>query len=132
MKLSHYRQLTAREGQVLALIVGGSTNKVGGAQLGISPRTFEIHRANIMRKIGARNAADLVRMILSDLLRRTLREHFEEGGSIGLQTSPGADHKLTPYTDNEAHLCNQESKSDLSQSRGERLASVWRTRSGTA
>jgi DNA-binding CsgD family transcriptional regulator len=53
--------LTAREREVLALIVGGSSNKEGGHRLGISTRTFEAHRAHIMGKIGAKNAADLIR-----------------------------------------------------------------------
>jgi len=34
--------------------------------LGISPRTVEFHRANLMRKLGARNTADLVRRVLGD------------------------------------------------------------------
>jgi DNA-binding NarL/FixJ family response regulator len=59
--------LTPREHEVLALITAGVANKEGGHRLGISQRTFEIHRAHIMRKLGARNAADLVRMALSDL-----------------------------------------------------------------
>jgi DNA-binding CsgD family transcriptional regulator len=54
--------LTPRERQVLALITKGASNKGGGHQLGISPRTFECHRAHMMRKLGAKNAADLIRM----------------------------------------------------------------------
>jgi len=53
--------LTAREREVLALIVGGCSNKEGGHRLGISTRTFEAHRAHIMGKTGAKNAADLIR-----------------------------------------------------------------------
>jgi DNA-binding NarL/FixJ family response regulator len=56
--------LTPREHEVLAVIIGGASNKVGGNQLGISTRTFEVHRANLMGKLGARNAADLVRISL--------------------------------------------------------------------
>ncbi len=55
------RPLTPREQEVLALIAEGASNKVGGYRLGISPRTFEAHRAQIMRKFGARNVADLIR-----------------------------------------------------------------------
>jgi DNA-binding CsgD family transcriptional regulator len=58
--------LTAREHEVLALITGGSSNKEGGHRLGISTRTFEAHRAHLMGKLGARNAADLVRVALSN------------------------------------------------------------------
>lgn len=53
--------LTPREREVLALVISGSSNKAGGCQLGISTRTFEAHRANLMTKLGARNAADLIR-----------------------------------------------------------------------
>ena len=45
-------------------IAGGASNKEAGRRLGISPRTVEVHRARIMDKIGARNAADLVRIVL--------------------------------------------------------------------
>jgi DNA-binding CsgD family transcriptional regulator len=60
------RVLTPRECVVLDLIVGGSSNKEGAHRLGIATRTFEVHRAHIMEKLGARNAADLVRMTLSE------------------------------------------------------------------
>ncbi len=58
--------LTPREREVLALIVGGASNKEGGYRLGISTRTFEAHRAHLMGKVRARNAAQLVSMALSD------------------------------------------------------------------
>jgi DNA-binding NarL/FixJ family response regulator len=57
--------LTPREHQVLALITGGASNKEGGHRLGISTRTFEAHRAHLMSKLGAKNAADLVRLALA-------------------------------------------------------------------
>ena len=57
--------LTPREQEVLALITGGASNKEGGYQLGISTRTFEVHRAHVMKKCGAKNAADLVRIAIS-------------------------------------------------------------------
>ena len=62
----HGRELlTPREHEVLAQIAAGASNKEAGRRLGISPRTIEVHRARIMEKIGARNAADLVRIVLS-------------------------------------------------------------------
>jgi DNA-binding CsgD family transcriptional regulator len=57
--------LTARELEVLNLIVSGMTNKEIAKKLGISPRTSEIHRGRIMRKLGARNTASLVRIVLT-------------------------------------------------------------------
>jgi DNA-binding CsgD family transcriptional regulator len=62
---SGHRMLTPREREVLGLIISGASNKEGAHQLGITTRTFEVHRAHIMEKLGARNAADLVRMALS-------------------------------------------------------------------
>lgn len=59
--------LTPREEEVLALITGGASNKEGGYRLGISTRTFEVHRAHIMKKCGAKNAADLVRIAFEKL-----------------------------------------------------------------
>jgi two-component system response regulator FixJ len=58
-------RLTPREREVLAQIAAGASNKEAGRKLAISPRTIEVHRARIMEKIGARNAADLVRIVLS-------------------------------------------------------------------
>src|SRR4051812_11844263 len=59
-------QLTSRERDVLGQIAAGSSNKQAGRELGISPRTIEVHRARIMEKLGARNAADLMRIVLSE------------------------------------------------------------------
>jgi FixJ family two-component response regulator len=58
--------LTPRELEVLSRIAGGSSNKEAGRHLGISPRTVEVHRARIMDKLGAKNAADLVRIVLRE------------------------------------------------------------------
>lgn len=57
--------LTPREQDVLNQIASGLSNKEAARCLGISPRTVEVHRARIMEKIGARNAADLVRIVMS-------------------------------------------------------------------
>lgn len=58
--------LTPRERVALAQIVRGASSKEAARMLGISPRTVEFHRANVMRKLGARNTADLVRRVLGD------------------------------------------------------------------
>ena len=57
-------RLTARERQVLDLIVSGRLNKQIADDLGISIKTVEAHRANIMDKLGARTMADLMRIAL--------------------------------------------------------------------
>ena len=58
------KPLTKREREVLDFISEGYSNKQGALRMGISPRTFESHRAEAMRKLGARNTADLVRKAL--------------------------------------------------------------------
>jgi two-component system response regulator FixJ len=57
-------QLTAREKEVFEAIVDGESNKSAGLKLGISPRTVEIYRANVMEKMRARTLSDLVRMAM--------------------------------------------------------------------
>ena len=59
--------LTRRERDVLALVTNGASNKKAGRRLGISPRTVEVPRARIMDKLGARNAAELMRIVLSNV-----------------------------------------------------------------
>src|SRR5262249_39930641 len=59
-------RLTDREREVLSQITNGASNKEAGRRLGISPRTIEVHRARIMDKLGAKNAADLVRITLNE------------------------------------------------------------------
>ncbi len=61
---SDAKPLTKREREVLNLISEGYSNKQGALRMRISPRTFESHRAEAMRKLGARNTADLVRKAL--------------------------------------------------------------------
>jgi two-component system, LuxR family, response regulator FixJ len=62
-------QLTPREREVLEKIASGASNKEAGRQLGISPRTIEVHRARIMEKLSAKNTADLVRIVYSEVRR---------------------------------------------------------------
>ena len=53
--------LTPREREVLLAVAGGATNKEIADQLGLSTRTVDHHRERLMRKVGAKNVADLVR-----------------------------------------------------------------------
>lgn len=56
-----YLQLSAREREVLGLIVAGLTNKEIGRALELSPRTVETHRAHLFDKLGAESLAQLIR-----------------------------------------------------------------------
>jgi len=57
--------LTSREREVLDGLLAGHPNKTIAFDLGLSPRTVEIHRANVMTKMGASSLPELVRMTLS-------------------------------------------------------------------
>lgn len=65
IEIRGFNQLTPREREVLELISNGQSNKEAGRELGISPRTVEVHRARVMDKLGARNTADLMRIVLT-------------------------------------------------------------------
>jgi FixJ family two-component response regulator len=59
---ARYSLLTPREREVLPFVVAGCANKVTAADLGTSEITIGVHRGQIMRKMGARSLAELVRM----------------------------------------------------------------------
>jgi FixJ family two-component response regulator len=59
---ARYDTLTAREKEVLQLVVSGLLNKQVGAELGASELTIKTHRGRVMQKMGAESLADLVRM----------------------------------------------------------------------
>lgn len=58
----HYSLLTPREREVLSFVVAGFANKQTASDLGIAENTIGVHRVQIMRKMGARSLAELVRM----------------------------------------------------------------------
>src|SRR5262249_50190862 len=62
------RPLTRREREALRFISEGLSNKQGALRMNISPRTFESHRAEALRKLGARTPAELVRAALLNQL----------------------------------------------------------------
>jgi two-component system response regulator DctR len=64
-----FAALTARERELLKLVVAGASNKLIAADLGISIKTVENHRAHIMQKSGAVNAADLVRISVMSTMK---------------------------------------------------------------
>lgn len=60
--VDRHATLTPRELQVMKLVCGGLMNKQAAAELGLSEITVKLHRASLMKKMGARTVADLVRM----------------------------------------------------------------------
>ena len=59
---ARFETLTAREQEVIGLVTAGSMNKQIASELGVSEVTVKVHRGNLMKKMGARSLADLVRM----------------------------------------------------------------------
>jgi RNA polymerase sigma factor (sigma-70 family) len=57
--------LTARERQVLDLVLAGKLNKQIGAELGVAEKTVKVHRGRVMRKMHARSVAELARLTLA-------------------------------------------------------------------
>jgi DNA-binding CsgD family transcriptional regulator len=58
--------LTPRKKTSLAQIIRGASSKEAAQALGISPRTVDFHRANLLKKLGAKNMVDLVRKVLGE------------------------------------------------------------------
>jgi FixJ family two-component response regulator len=59
---ARFEALTSREQEVMAFVTSGLMNKQIAADLGVSEITVKVHRGNVMRKMGAKSLADLVRM----------------------------------------------------------------------
>ena len=70
---ARFETLTPREKEVLAFVASGLMNKQTAAEVGIAEITVKIHRGHIMKKMGARSLADLVRMAKSLGIRRPTR-----------------------------------------------------------
>ena len=58
-------EFTPREREIAALLIEGLTSKLIGKRLGISPRTVDVYRARLMRKVGAATTAELVHKLLA-------------------------------------------------------------------
>lgn len=64
MARSRIQRLTQREREVLRGVAGGLSNRLIGEQLAISPRTVEIHRANMLNKMGASHTSEAIRIAI--------------------------------------------------------------------
>ncbi len=84
-----FSRLTAREREILEALVNGETNAQAGTRLGLSHRTVEVHRRHIMRKLGARNTADLVRRVVVIEEMRRHRPHGEVAAPRQPTEQPG-------------------------------------------
>lgn len=85
--------LSKREREVLEWLADGNSNKVIARELDISPRTVEIHRANMMNKLGARHAAEAVRLWLEAGLESTIVLHDQP---VELARSRGDVRRIGP------------------------------------
>jgi FixJ family two-component response regulator len=59
---THFASLTPREREIMALVASGLMSKQIAAQIELSEITVKVHRSHLMKKMGARSVADLVRM----------------------------------------------------------------------
>jgi RNA polymerase sigma factor (sigma-70 family) len=62
---TYFAQLTPREREVMGLVVAGKSNKQIAAELGLSQKTVEVHRAHVMQKMHADSLAELVQMAVT-------------------------------------------------------------------
>jgi FixJ family two-component response regulator len=75
--------MTGRERQVLGGMLGGGTSKSIAKELGISPRTVEMHRAHVMERLGAKTLSELVLFAAAAGLRPPAAREtgFDVGGT---------------------------------------------------
>ena len=92
---AHFATLTPRECQVMALVTAGRLNKQVGGELGVCEITVKAHRGSVMRKMGARSLAELVRM--ADLLGMAPAPAARNGSSVPAQSGAAA-HRHTGYS----------------------------------
>lgn len=85
-----YDKLTGRERDVLGHAAHGLTNREIGARLSISPRTVEIHRANMMRKLELRNQAELLKFAVSRGILLVDSSQGPAPGASGQSSTPGS------------------------------------------
>jgi two-component system response regulator TtrR len=57
-------QLTTREREVLDFLMQGKPSKLIASEMGISPKTVDVHRARVMEKIGIKSLAELIRLVV--------------------------------------------------------------------
>lgn len=97
--------LTTRQKEVLHLVALGHTNREIGGQLGISVRTVEVHRFNLMRRLRVRNVAQLIRQgMLLQLIPK----------------QPPPPESTTPPTKAKEHILGQSSRNRPRHSANER------------
>ena len=72
---AHFSSLTPREREIMALVASGLMSKQIAAEVGLSEITVKVHRSHLMKKMGARSVADLVRMAEALELKAPTSQH---------------------------------------------------------